>query len=322
MNTPNWIKEIFETIYTKEYTFLTSQTGGSLLFLIVIIIIKIFHVLGWSIDIPIYIAGIYFLLTVIGAYCLFRFKDTITETIFTDDDISLLTSHENENFEEYEDLRTHYTLHNIKNAVKNMEWSLKDIDATDFTNDDLEGLQGNIKRIYETLNDFNKLNTIRDQKNFEIRELVDLFDKLIRPTAKAKGIKFNFVYEHEITYPLIIHQTFYDVFQIFNNLIVNAQKAMENTKLKELRIFANQYKPEEICFKVCDTGIGITPEDQKKIFNLHFSTTGGTGIGLAYVQKELNKMGGQINYVESNNQFSTIFEVKIPINNESFHFSN
>lgn len=312
-DTPDWIKKYVENIYTKQYTLLTSQGGASILGLIVVVLIKVFHVLGWNINIPIYLAGTYFLLNVIGAFVFSFFEDSIKRDIFTDEDMSL-TNHENDNFEEYEDLRTHYTLHNIKNAVKNMEWSLKGIDAADFTKDDYESLQGNIKRIYETLADFSKLNTIRDQKSFELRELVDFFDKLIRPTAKVKGIKFSLVYENEITHPLIIHQTFYDVFQVFNNLIVNAQKAMENSKQKELCIFANQSKPEEISFKVCDTGIGIMPENQKKIFNLHFSTTGGTGIGLAYVQKELNKMGGQINYIESNNQFSTIFEVKIPIN--------
>ena len=33
-----------------------------------------------------------------------------------------------------------------------------------------------------------------------------------------------------------------------------------------------------------------------------------------YIRDELKKMGGEITLLESNEQFSTIFEVKIPIN--------
>ena len=225
-----------------------------------------------------------------------------------------LNKHETENLEEYDNLRTHYALHNIKNATKNMDWSLQSIDRQNVTENELENLKANLRRINETLDDFNKLNNIREQKQFEIQELEDIFNKLIRPSAKTKSIKFSFVYDDEIPKDLIINQTFYDVFQIFNNLIVNAQKAMESTERKELCIIVNQVNEQEVWFKVCDTGVGISSENRNKIFDIHFSTTSGTGIGLAYVRNELKKMGGQIALIAPNENFSTIFEVKIPIN--------
>ena len=221
---------------------------------------------------------------------------------------------ENENLQEFISLGTHYALHNIKNAAKNMDWALQSINLNNFSESELENLKSNLKRIHETLEEFNKLNNVREQKQFEMQELENILNKLIRPSAKTKSIKFSFVYDNEIPKDLIINQTFYDVFQIFNNLIINAQKAMENTERKEVRVLVSKANDKEVWFNVCDTGVGISPDNKGKIFDFSFSTTGGTGIGLAYVRSELKRMGGQVALTVPNEQFSTIFEVKIPIN--------
>jgi signal transduction histidine kinase len=221
---------------------------------------------------------------------------------------------ENEENKEYEDLKIHYALHNIKNAAKNMDWTLKSLDIQNFTQQDLEDLNNNIKRIYDTLDDFNKLNNIREQKEFKVQELADIFNKLIRPSVKTKEIKFSFTYQNEDYGDWNVEQNFYDVFQIFNNLIINAEKAMETVSTKELNVLVGDFDGTNLWFYVRDTGIGISEEYRKKVFKESFSTTGGTGIGLMYIRDELKKMGGEIALLESNEQFFTIFEVKIPIN--------
>jgi signal transduction histidine kinase len=221
---------------------------------------------------------------------------------------------QNESLQKYEDLRTHYALHNIKNATKNMDWTLKSLDIQNFTSQDLEDLNNNIKRIYDTLDDFNKLNNIREQKEFKVQELADIFNKLIRPSVKTKEIKFSFTYQDEDYSDFNVEQNFYDVFQIFNNLIINAEKAMETVSTKELNILVGDFDGTNLCFYVRDTGVGINKESRKKVFKESFSTTGGTGIGLMYIRDELKKMEGEITLLESSEQFSTIFEVKIPIN--------
>ena len=219
-----------------------------------------------------------------------------------------------ESIQKFEDLRTHYALHNIKNATKNMDWTLKSLDIQNFTSQDLEDLNNNIKRIYDTLDDFNKLNNIRDQKEFKVQELAGIFNKLIRPSVKTKEIKFSFTYQNEDYSDFNVEQNFYDVFQIFNNLIINAERAMETVSTKELNISVGDFDYTNLYFYVRDTGVGISKESRKKVFKESFSTTGGTGIGLMYIRDELKKMGGEITLLESNEQFSTIFEVKIPIN--------
>lgn len=309
-----WKKKTLNYLYGKDDSII-ANIGADLIAFVLLIIIKIFHHFSWNINVPLSIFMGILLFQIVVNFILVIYKDRIRDELLEDEvGNNSIFNQKTENLEEYDNLRTHYALHNIKNSTKNMDWALQSIDKQNVTESELDELKANLKRINETLDDFNKLNNIREQKQFEIQELKDIFDKLVRPSVKTKGIKFTFFYENEVPQRLIIHQTFYDVFQIFNNLIINAQKAMESSERKEMQIVVNQVNEKEVWFEVRDTGVGIPAENRNKIFDIHFSTTGGTGIGLAYVRNELKKMGGQIALVVSNEQFSTIFGVKIPIN--------
>jgi signal transduction histidine kinase len=89
--------------------------------------------------------------------------------------------------------------------------------------------------------------------------------------------------------------------QVFGNLLDNAVKYMRPQG--EARIHVGvESRDGTPCFFVRDTGIGIRPEDQPKIFRL-FSRVGdhgvaGDGLGLTAVKKILDKQGGRI-WVES-----------------------
>ena len=69
----------------------------------------------------------------------------------------------------------------------------------------------------------------------------------------------------------------------------------------------------DLIFKVCDTGTGISSSNKSKIFDLKFSTTGGDGIGLVYVKEVLKEMGDSIGLLEPFQNFSTTIEVRIQI---------
>jgi PAS domain S-box-containing protein len=90
--------------------------------------------------------------------------------------------------------------------------------------------------------------------------------------------------------------------QVMNNLITNALKFTNegnvDVKIELLEQGRNKVK---VYFEVKDTGIGIAPEDQEKIFNdfdqvkpTFSSKYGGTGLGLSITRKLLNLMGGKI----------------------------
>ena len=107
--------------------------------------------------------------------------------------------------------------------------------------------------------------------------------------------------------------------QILLNFVSNAFKFTERGTI-ELRGEKMRCEGEQVWlrFSVRDTGIGMTPEQQEKIFNAFEqgdgSTTrrfGGTGLGLAICQRLAELMGGNIN-VESAPGAGSTFSFEAP----------
>jgi signal transduction histidine kinase len=98
--------------------------------------------------------------------------------------------------------------------------------------------------------------------------------------------------------------------QVLLNLIKNAQAAMPNGGLLTI---ATQMSDNEIRISVCDTGIGISAENLKKIFEPYFTTKeSGTGLGLTLVYKIIKEHRGEIS-VESREGEGTNFEIILPV---------
>lgn len=111
--------------------------------------------------------------------------------------------------------------------------------------------------------------------------------------------------------------------QVINNLLINAQQAMpdgghieiqannsENCLPKESALTT---KPQDfISLRIRDTGPGISPDYQKKIFEPYFTTKAkGHGIGLANCKNIIDAHQGQLN-VESELGKGSTFIVHIP----------
>ncbi|MEG3859125.1 PAS domain-containing hybrid sensor histidine kinase/response regulator [Microcoleus sp. herbarium12] len=151
--------------------------------------------------------------------------------------------------------------------------------------------------------------------------LDEVLDLLATP-AQKKGIELVALIENEV--PLQIRGDAARLRQILTNLINNAIKFTEagevvievsTGRIPERIIGTEDRKKLEdiqplrlgknrslfLLFKVTDTGIGITPEDQNKLFQsftqVDASTTrkyGGTGLGLAISKQLVELLGGEI----------------------------
>lgn len=90
--------------------------------------------------------------------------------------------------------------------------------------------------------------------------------------------------------------------QILNNLITNALKFTNQGNVDvKIELLGQVRNRVRIFFEVKDTGIGIAPEHQERIFDdfdqvkpTFSSKYGGTGLGLSITRKLLNLMGGKI----------------------------
>ena len=105
--------------------------------------------------------------------------------------------------------------------------------------------------------------------------------------------------------------------QILLNLLSNACKFTRGGEVtRRARRVANGR--DWIEFAVADTGIGMTPEQQAKLFEefIQADTStaqryGGTGLGLAITRKLARMMGGDVT-VKSEPGKGSVFTVRLP----------
>jgi signal transduction histidine kinase len=104
--------------------------------------------------------------------------------------------------------------------------------------------------------------------------------------------------------------------QVFQNLIVNAITYQPEGQQPKIGITSSKESTGEVKICVSDNGIGITEENQKKIFDI-FSRLHtredypGTGMGLSISKKLMERMGGSISVKSSPNNGS-IFCLHFP----------
>jgi two-component system, NtrC family, sensor kinase len=99
--------------------------------------------------------------------------------------------------------------------------------------------------------------------------------------------------------------------QVFINLFLNARDAMGSGGDLKVRTAMND---EMVIVDIKDTGVGITEENIKRIYDPFFTTkrTGkGTGLGLAVTYGIIQEHGGRI-FVESTPGSGTSFRLKLP----------
>ena len=101
-----------------------------------------------------------------------------------------------------------------------------------------------------------------------------------------------------------------EINQVFSNILSNAIKYMGPSEARFIEIGGLEREQDVECY-VKDTGIGIAPEDQERIFQmftrLEAVDTPGEGIGLAYVKKILRAHGGRMWVESARGQGSTFF---------------
>jgi signal transduction histidine kinase len=150
-----------------------------------------------------------------------------------------------------------------------------------------------------------------DLEDIRMAPFLKVLDASLRPVVELKGNLFR-VEDEGV--PVILRCDATRLQQILANLLSNSAKFTERGQVT-LRTFA---EPGFAVFEVKDTGIGMNEEEQQKVFNefvqADSSTTrrfGGTGLGLALVQRLTEMLGGDV-HLESEPGLGTCVTIRIP----------
>ena len=202
---------------------------------------------------------------------------------------------------------------------------------TDMQANFLSTIHSNVERmstLVSDLNDNSKIEAGRLRLDFKAVDIAGAVDEVMRSTKRQMDDKKQTA---DLKIPAKLPKIWADptrLAQIITNLVSNANKyTPEGGKITvTAEKSANQWDPEGaaqvVHIWVQDTGIGISLEDQKKIFQKFFRSDDskareapGTGLGLNITKSLVEMMGGRI-WFESEFRQGTAFHFTVPVATE------
>jgi signal transduction histidine kinase len=151
----------------------------------------------------------------------------------------------------------------------------------------------------------------RDLVELNLKEAAQSAIELAEPSADHKNVKIHL----EAADDLVISADSGEIDMIFNNLISNAVKYNKDDGDVFVKIYGEN---DAVYIKVSDTGIGMSQEEQQKLFkefsrirNNKTADILGSGLGLSILKRLVELYEGDIK-VESKPDEGTTFIINIP----------
>ncbi|MGM0882867.1 MAG: sensor histidine kinase [Bacillota bacterium] len=145
-----------------------------------------------------------------------------------------------------------------------------------------------------------------------IEELAGIVMRSNRKYARSLGRKIDFSVQTEGDLPLC---HVYATLSLLNNLVINAVEAI----IEGLITIGVKREEDIIVFSVADNGPGIAPKYRELIFIPGYTTKynqsgyPSTGIGLAYVKQEAERLSGTVQVEAGSDGKGAVFTISLPV---------
>ena len=167
-----------------------------------------------------------------------------------------------------------------------------------------------LSQLVGTLLDMTNLKSVPRTDQVSLEELVDEVFCDLDPIAEQAGLSIHFNDSSNQDLHTDVTGSYVLLYRAVYNLVENAIKY--NRPHGSVSVSVKQENGQAMVL-VTDTGIGISPENQKKIFDPFFRVDksrsramGGAGLGLALVDSIAREHGGSVKVLESNEKGSII----------------
>ncbi len=172
--------------------------------------------------------------------------------------------------------------------------------------------------LIEELLDYSKIEAGKidlEHRPFALSGMIEDITELLAPRAEAKQIEIAAYVDDRLPKRVIG-----DAARLRQVLLNLAGNAIKFTSVGGVALIVEPgIWPNEITFLVRDSGIGIAPEAQERIFREFEQADdkiarsyGGTGLGLSISDRIVKRMGGRIS-LESQPDIGSTFEVSVPL---------
>ena len=186
---------------------------------------------------------------------------------------------------------------NLNEMVQQENMSAEDLDDIRQSVVTIHNRSNHLQEFVESYRKLAMLPSPKKEK-IELSELVESCLQIMQPLFKNSKISIN----NSINFKRWILIDKNQIEQVLINLLTNSMYALEDREIKEISISA-ELKEKRVYLIITDTGIGVDPEIEDKIFLPFFTTRkDGAGIGLTLSKNIIEAHGGYLAFENGENQ--------------------
>jgi len=204
------------------------------------------------------------------------------------------------------------------NGILGMTYLLRHSNCTPKQTEQLDKISSSGNHLLGLIDDILDLSKIDagklalEEQDFTLTKLLSNITAMFDNAVAAKGLSLLIKISN---LPKVLHGDFNRLSQALVNYLSNAVKFTEHGSITlQGRVLEETNEGYLLRFEVIDTGIGILPEDQARLFNAFEqadnTTTrkyGGTGLGLAINRRLARLMGGDVGVKSTPGKGSTFW---------------